>query len=261
MNNAHLRPCWPPVEDDSRRRGRGGRGGWTPENGGFGPRLGRRGEDAGGRGDDDRGGRPAGRGRHGFGPMGPVGPGGPGGHGFGHGGFGPGGRGPHGFGPELGPEGFGGRRGRARRGDVRQAILALLAEQPLNGYQVIQTLAERTGGVWKPSPGAIYPALNQLVDEGLIEPHEDESGKGFRLTEAGRAAADAVEVNPWDALNEATGRNTEGAEELWREFAALAAALRSATVVGNPAQFKAATELMADTRRRLFGILAEDQPR
>lgn len=244
MQNADTRPRW-------------------PQDGGFGPRMGRRGEDAGG--DDDRGGRRGGRGRHGFGPMGPGGPGGPGGHGFGRGGFGPGGHGPgghgpHGFGPGFGPDGFGGRRGRARRGDVRQAILTLLAEQPMNGYQIIQALAERTGGVWKPSPGAIYPALNQLVDEGLIEPHEDVDGKGFALTEAGRAAAEAIDVKPWDALNEATGRNAEGVEELWREFAALAAALRSATVAGSPAQLKAAAGLLAETRRRLFGLLAEEQP-
>jgi len=141
---------------------------------------------------------------------------------------------------------------------VRQAILALLAEQPMNGYQVIQALAERTGGAWKPSPGAVYPALNQLVDEGLIEAHEGDDGKGFRLTPAGRAAADAVEVKPWEALNEATGRNAEGAEELWREFTALAAALRSATVAGTPAQLRAAADLLAETRRRLFGLLAEE---
>ena len=59
-------------------------------------------------------------------------------------------------------------RGRGRRGHVRTSILALLAEQPLNGYQIMQTLAERTDGAWKPSPGAVYPALSQLEDEGLI---------------------------------------------------------------------------------------------
>lgn len=168
---------------------------------------------------------------------------------------GPGGFGPGGFGP--GERGGFGRRGRARRGDVRLAVLALLAEQPMNGYQIIQALADRTSGVWKPSPGAIYPALNQLQDEGLIEPHEDEHGKGFSLTEAGRAEASAG-VKPWETVNDESGRNAEGAGELWQEFGSLAAALRSATLAGSPAQLKASAALLAETRRRLFGILAEE---
>ena len=128
--------------------------------------------------DGSRGGRRGpGRGREGGFP-GPGGPGGfgPGfGHGFGPGGFGPG-FGPGGFGPGFGP------RGRSRRGHVRQSILALLADQPRNGYQIMQALAERTQGMWRPSPGAVYPALSQLEDEGLIESFDNEGQKAFRLT-------------------------------------------------------------------------------
>lgn len=241
MYYASMRPQWPTMNNEG--SGEGGRGGHR-----------------GGRG-EGRGGRGFGFGGHG--PMGPIGPGGfgpgrPGGP-FGPGGFGPGGFGPGGFGG-FGGDGHGGRRGRARRGDVRQAILALLAEAPMNGYQIIQALAERTGGIWKPSPGAIYPALNQLTDEGLIEAHEAEGFKGFRLTEAGAAAAAQVEVKPWDTVNDESGRNAEGAAGLWHEFGALASALRSATVAGSPAQLKAAAELLAETRRKLFGLLAEEQP-
>src|SRR6201992_1289847 len=95
----------------------------------------------------------------------------------------------------LGPFGGGGGRGRGprvRRGDVRAAALSLLAEGPRNGYQIIQEISERTDGVWRPSPGSVYPALQQLEDEGLIRPETGESGrKGFGRTGARRGARPA----------------------------------------------------------------------
>ena len=79
-----------------------------------------------------------------------------------------------------------------RRGDVRAAALSLLAEGPRNGYQIIQEISERTNGVWRPSPGSVYPALQQLEDEGLIRAETSESGrKAFALTDEGRAYADS----------------------------------------------------------------------
>ena len=101
--------------------------------------------------------------------------------------FGPGARGDFGFGgfpPGGGPRG----RGRkARRGDIRTAGLLLLAEEPRNGYQIMQEVEERSGGVWRPSPGSVYPALQQLEDEGLIRSQEADGRKLFALTEAGSA--------------------------------------------------------------------------
>ncbi|GAA3308391.1 hypothetical protein GCM10020295_70300 [Streptomyces cinereospinus] len=103
-----------------------------------------------------------------FGPFGPGGHGfGPGGPGGGFGGFGPG---------PWGGRGRGGPRGRARRGDVRASILALLKDRPMHGYEMIQEIAERSGGAWKPSPGSVYPTLQLLEDEGLIA-SESEGGK------------------------------------------------------------------------------------
>jgi hypothetical protein len=97
----------------------------------------------------------------------------------------------------------GGWRGpKARRGDVRAAILAVLAEQPMNGYQIIQEIAERSGGVWKPSPGSIYPTLQQLEDEGLVTADAATGRRTFTLTDEGRAyvAEHADEVTaPWEA--------------------------------------------------------------
>src|SRR5947209_234888 len=89
--------------------------------------------------------------------------------------FGGGGWGPHRRGP-----------GRARRGDVRLALLRLLAEEPRNGYQLIQAIEERSEGMWRPSPGSVYPTLSQLEDEGLIRSVETEASRRFEITEAGR---------------------------------------------------------------------------
>src|SRR3984885_8518286 len=133
-----------------------------------------------------------------------------------------GGRRGHGRGPEWGGRpGFGGAPGfpglgswlgdprmmrgpRAKRGDVRAAALALLAEGPMNGYQIIQEIGERSGGVWRPSPGSVYPALQQLEDEGLIRAEAGEGGRrAYQLTDEGRqyAASHADELRaPWDVV-------------------------------------------------------------
>ena len=108
-----------------------------------------------------------------------------GGHGDRGGGFG----GPSGSRPG-GPGSFG-RGGRARRGDVRAALLTLLAEEPRNGYRLMQEIEHRSDGVWRPSPGSVYPALQQLEDEGLVRSEETEGRKLFQLTDAGREAAEA----------------------------------------------------------------------
>lgn len=160
----------------------------------------------------------------------------------------PNGRGPH------GPRGGRGRRGggRARRGDVRLTILALLAEQPQNGYQIIQTTAERTGQLWKPSPGAIYPALSQLADEGLIEQFDEAGQSLFRLTEAGRAEAAAIDPKPWEQVGAESGPGT-----LRRELDALHLAARGVLTSGSPEQVEAAAQQLAEARKKLYGLLAE----
>ena len=98
----------------------------------------------------------------------------------------------------FGPGNAFGRR--AARGDIRAAILALLAEQPMHGYQIIQELAERTGGVWRPSPGSVYPTLQQLEDEELVRETASDSGKRvYELTDAGREQAASAPA-PWTAV-------------------------------------------------------------
>lgn len=178
-----------------------------------------------------------------------AGPGGPAG-------FGPGG--PHGF-SGL-PEGMRGRRGRgyhgpggrrAGRGDVRAAVLMLLAEEPMHGYQLIQAISERTGGRWQPSPGAIYPTLSQLEDEGLVTIEVSGGRKLASLTGEGRAAAEAETGDPFGDFNSA--RNGPDLRSLLHE---LAAAARQVGMAGDPDQVAAAATLLAETRRSLYLILA-----
>ncbi|MFF4197015.1 PadR family transcriptional regulator [Nonomuraea sp. NPDC001831] len=183
------------------------------------------------------------------------GPGGPFPFDFGRGGpFGPGG-------PWGGHHGWGGGRGRkAKRGDVRAAILALLAEEPRNGYQIIQEIAERSEGGWKPSPGAVYPALQQLTDEGLVISEENEGRKTFRLTDEGRAYIDAHadEVRaPWDEMRPDIDDNTA---DLWHIARQSAFAMMQVLQTGNDAQIREARKTLVETRRKLYQILADGEP-
>jgi hypothetical protein len=172
------------------------------------------------------------------------------------------GRGPGGRGAGRGPgrgHGWGGRGGpfprRAARGDVRAAILALLAEQPMHGYQMISELDERTGGAWSPSPGSVYPTLQLLEDEGLVEPTAEGGKKVFHLTDMGQQAAAAGDPAPWDsvagdAAQIALGQNVRG----------LMAAFQQVARTGTPDQVDRASTVLNDARKALYGILAEDAP-
>jgi DNA-binding PadR family transcriptional regulator len=230
------RPEWGPGPG----RGQGRRGG------------GERGGDRGERGDrGDRGyGRHGGRGGP-FGPgFGPMGPGGPGAglaamfdrqamfdrHAFG--------RGP-----------------RARKGDVRAAILDLLDEGgQWNGYQLIQEIAGRTSGVWRPSAGSVYPALQQLEDEGLIAPEGEGRRRMYALTEAGQAyaAEHADELRgSWDAV---AGMTDDEAIELGDLIRQVMIAVMEVRRAGSPEQLSQARAVLAQTRRSMYRILAEDDP-
>ena len=143
--------------------------------------------------------------------------------------------------------------GRANRGDVRAAVLALLAEQPMHGYQIISELDERTGGAWKPSPGSVYPTLQMLADEGLVR-SEPEGGKNvFHLTDSGRRTAAEGDSAPWDAVA------GDGATvDVRRTIAQLAMAFKQVTHTGTVDQVERATRILNDARKAIYGILAED---
>jgi DNA-binding PadR family transcriptional regulator len=172
--------------------------------------------------------------------------------------------GPGPFGPR-GPRGRGfGRGGRARRGDVRLALLRLLAEEPANGYQLMQTIEERSGGRWRPSPGSVYPTIAQLEDEGLIRSIESDGSRQLQITDAGRAHLEtrAGEPDPWAADDEA---GEDALTQLGPVIVGLGKAAWQVASVGTVGQRARALELLAETQRGLYRILAEepleDEPR
>jgi DNA-binding PadR family transcriptional regulator len=143
-----------------------------------------------------------------------------------------------------------------RRGNIRAAILLLLEEEPRNGYQPIQELEERSESAWRPSPGSVYPALQLLTDEGLIRGTSEDGSTVYELTDAGRKH---VEENrealgtPWEEMGV-----PEDVRQLMRVGMQVVAASRQVLHAGNEVQRKAAAELLADTRRKLYAILAEN---
>ncbi len=166
--------------------------------------------------------------------------------------------GKHGYGPWL-RESRGMRGPRARRGDVRAAALALLAEQAMNGYQIIQAIRERSGGIWQPSPGSVYPALQQLEDEGLVKAEASEGGRrAYQLTDEGRAYAEAHPDElraPWDMVAGSAGGTALEMRQLIGQVAMAAFQVVSA---GSEAQARQARQQLVETRKALYRILAAD---
>jgi DNA-binding PadR family transcriptional regulator len=162
----------------------------------------------------------------------------------------------HGYGrQEMSGRGRGRGRHRVRRGDVRSAILALLDDRPMHGYEMIQELEERTGGRWTPSAGSIYPTLQLLEDEGLVTPEEVEGRKVYSLTDVGKEAVPdrTEEGRPWEEAEEGSPRR-EFRQELYRQLGAAKQIARA----DDDGQLTQATEILKDARRKLYGLLAEE---
>src|ERR1700730_8489286 len=172
-------------------------------------------------------------------------------------------RGPFGeFGPPFG--GFGGPRGfrghgKARRGDIRTAALLLLSEEPRNGYALMQEIEQRSSGVWRPSPGSVYPALAQLEDEGLIRSEEVDGRKLFALTDAGRKSVQergAETPAPWEQMSDDV---SDEAFELGKLMREIAFAFVQVVRTGSEAQMAKAREVLVAVRRDLYRILANGE--
>jgi DNA-binding PadR family transcriptional regulator len=162
-----------------------------------------------------------------------------------------------GMGPGFGPgRGRGRGRGRARKGDVRLAVLALLGERPMHGYEIIGELSERTGGMWKPSPGSVYPTLQLLEEEGLVVGEELEGKRRFTLTDEGRAkVAEQPDAAPWEEFSRGADPDVV---ELWNAFKQMAMAVKQISVAAAPEQQRKALTVLTEARKKLYGILAED---
>jgi DNA-binding PadR family transcriptional regulator len=164
-----------------------------------------------------------------------------------------------GFGPFFGGPGGFPRGPRARRGDVRAAALLLLAEGPLNGYQIMQEIEKRSEGVWRPSPGSVYPALAQLEDEGLVRTEQAGDRRSYVLTDAGRAHVDERRDElgvPWEQM---TGSVDEDVGGLFREMRRLGMAVGQIGQLGSASQVTEARRILADARRALYSLLGEDE--
>ena len=161
----------------------------------------------------------------------------------------------HGRDEMRGGRGQGRGRHRVRRGDVRSAILALLDDRSMHGYEMIQELEERTGGRWRPSAGSIYPTLQLLEDEGLVSPEEVEGRKVYSLTDSGKEAVpDRTEgQRPWEEGDEDSPRFALR-QELFRTMGAAKQVARG----DDEEQLTKAAEILKDTRRKLYGLLAEE---
>jgi DNA-binding PadR family transcriptional regulator len=170
------------------------------------------------------------------------------------GGPGRGGRGGRpGRGGPGGPRGGRGR-GRAQRGDVRTAILLVVADDAMHGYQIMQAMAERTGGAWRVSPGAVYPTIAQLEDEGLVTTREEGGRKLVTLTDEGRAYLEERKERLGDPFAE-FGERPAG-RDLRAPMQELHAAARQVALSGTAEQVEAATKVLAEARRSLYLILA-----
>jgi DNA-binding PadR family transcriptional regulator len=148
--------------------------------------------------------------------------------------------------------------GRRNRGEVRAALLALLAERPTHGYEMIQELDARTGGIWRPSPGSVYPTLQTLEDEGLITSDENQGRKQFTLTDRGRdETAKVAEAPPWARY--ADDDTISAVQEFRQASFGVMNALREVGFSGSDEQRAEALEVLAETRRQLYAILAKDE--
>ncbi len=168
------------------------------------------------------------------------------------------GRGPHGFGPHgFGPHGGRGPWSRARRGNVRAAILSVLSEEPMHGYQIMQRLEERSGGMWRPSPGSVYPTLQLLEDQGFVKGEEIEGRRVFALTDEGKAEAEQSKERfgtPWES-------DEAGSEDprfkLGRAMFQIGAAIKQVGTAGTAEQVDKTIEILAEARKRIYALLAE----
>ena len=157
----------------------------------------------------------------------------------------------------MGPGPFFPGKPKVGRGDVRIAILYLLNEEPMHGYQIIQEISDRTDGVWNPSPGSVYPTLQQLADEGLVQSTEHDGKNVFTITEDGSAAvASSKQLPPWERMADGMSDNLVDLRDAGFQ---VGAAVMQIARAGSDDQAERAIEVLNEARRKIYKILAEDE--
>ena len=148
---------------------------------------------------------------------------------------------------------------KVRRGDTRDAVLLVLLDGPMHGYQIMGELAARSGGAWTPSPGSVYPVIKQLAAEKLVTSSKDEGRRIIELTDTGRETAEARLADgppPWESLAE----DADQRSDLWESARQLSQAVGQVADAGTQPEIEQATELLDGVRRQLYRILAGDPP-
>lgn len=147
-----------------------------------------------------------------------------------------------------------------RRGDIRAAMLALLAEAPGHGYDLMRRLEDQSGGAWRPSAGSIYPTLQQLEDEGLVTSTHTDGKRVYTITEAGTAEAERRAEQgggePWWSVGE--GGLHPG--HLFRAIGGLGLAAKQVVRAGTAQQVRRAVDIVDGARKQLYALLATDSP-
>jgi DNA-binding PadR family transcriptional regulator len=148
--------------------------------------------------------------------------------------------------------------GRRRRGDIRTAVLAMLAEAPAHGYELIQRLEEKTQGAWRPSAGSIYPTLQLLEDEGLVRSEERDGKRVYELTDEGRTAASERMAEaggpPWAGGGGSPGRRYKEFGDALRQ---LHLAAKQVAMTGDQDQISKVSEIITEARKKIYMLLAD----
>lgn len=157
----------------------------------------------------------------------------------------------------MGPGPFFAGKPKVGRGDIRLAILQLLVEQPMHGYQIMQELTQRTEGIWRPSPGSIYPTLQQLEDEGLVQSERLEGKNVYSITDEGRSHLGGEDQTPlWERL----GDHTHGGLIELRDLGfQVGAAVMQVARNGSESQIDKTRKILEETRRRIYQLLGDDE--
>ena len=142
-----------------------------------------------------------------------------------------------------------------RRGDIKVALLRTLLDGPAHGYEIIGRLEEKSGGLWRPSPGSVYPTLQMLEEQDLLRSHEQDGKRVYELTDAGRAEAESAQNDqfPWEGAEGLSGRRA-----LRLAFAQLALAMKQVQAAGDSDLVDRAAQILKEARQKLYQLLAED---